>query len=761
MMKKRKMKLRNMILHSCYIFIIVSPSLIFAMDQCKKVFAESNILIAKPIPPVGAPLDLLESDLNKILNSVCGCSQTCNEESGKIVGKIQCQTLKEKIKQCERQRTSHQTSVDSLNFPKKGIMDTSQAVPDYWDYYVGMLNSLAKRPKLFSTVKPSIALMFCDSKTISIKIQDARSSDTLRSYFQAISLALENSISSGILKGKQIDSTLGELLPMLGNKDLSFARDSITVSIANLVFERIHKNRQLYPALVRVLRENEGSFLLDIIQNQDKIDWVLRQRAQDAHEKMRNIVDSLARVYDRKNVVSDSALNRISEKAMQLLQQGKGRGMMAVLPFPRGGNNRLPANSDVIKSVREHLMKRLGNEYSTVDVGDYSDLEELQHYIQKNVGDSVSRAMLNRFKNRNKTSQENKFIVLCPFNVDVSNNQLHLHLRVADFKDAGIIAVVNKNLTLSANDHEIISGVDSMIGDLKSELMNSALWSRYQRMMIDSTKDFPFASGSENDVSLYSNRTLKINSSNLDKLKTIQKVKAISVSAVFGTSDSRAERYSEFKNTLLEALRKNFGSKFVVEDLARSDSTLSITASVADTVRNMLALNFMVLKDTLLSISLPATDDDKSSDIAAYFAADIVCGILSNYLERNLETVKRNTCPEAGPCPESHPKISPWAFIPAFFPAGSSQIIHSSFLTPKGKSPVPRILYGSFLTATQLTFMGLALGYDQAAVTAEKNGDIRRANVQLDRKYGFFWASVATGVIGSVSFLVDRLINGK
>jgi hypothetical protein len=344
--------------------------------------------------------------------------------------------------------------------------------------------------------------------------------------------------------------------------------------------------------------------------------------------------------------------------------------------------------------------------------------------------------------------------VLCPFVVDDSSKLLRLYLRVADLKDGGIIASVDRPVLLTANDRDAASAVDSMIMDLKSELVNSALWRRYRSMALDSSDGIDFADGSAGRISLFSNKTLRIVANDPRKLELIRNVKGMAVSTVFGPNDSRTNRYSNFKNILIKTLQRRF-NKTVLDGIAQNDSTLDVIASVADTQREILSLNFMLVGDTLLTLQLPTADDSREPDVTTYFTVDLICGVLSNYLDAVPDLPSAPTAEIALPLQQTRSLISPWCAIPAFFPAGASHIINGASLSARGTITTPRIFYGALLAAAQLTFMGLAIGSDQRAISAEKNGDRIKANGALDRKYGFFWATVGIGVVGSLSFLAD------
>ena len=460
-------------------FCCACPVLAFCHPDCRQSFEECATLLGSPLPADTAGIRALKNRLLESKKSVAPCSLSCETVLEKQLAIMQCRYLEAKIGQCEMKIDIIRTSLHDASGKKPeaenhapetktgGFRETApNSRPLSIDeIFRKTLLIVTKDRELFSSLRVILAPIVMDPKTIAKAIKSSTNADTLKLYIQAVSSALEKSVKSGQLAENQIDSTLTALIRIIGNSGYSLVGDSMTVALARLAFTRAQKNPSIYPALFKVLHENEGSLLLTIILNQDKIDRALRREGRNAHDKMKTIVDSLSRQYGPKRGVSEKDLDLIAEKAVKLLQQSKSAGAIAVLPFPREGAAALRADSKVLVVIRERLKKRLVESYAVVDVGDYFDIEELRQYVQKTVGDSIGRSFSDKLKSNNVASSERRFVVLCPFVVEASNKLLRLYLRVADLNDGCIIASVDRAVPLTANDRDAASAVDSVITD--------------------------------------------------------------------------------------------------------------------------------------------------------------------------------------------------------------------------------------------------------------------------------------------------------
>lgn len=444
-------------------FCCACPVLAFCHPDCRQSFEECATLLGSPLPADTAGIRALKNRLLESKKSVAPCSLSCETVLEKQLAIMQCRYLEAKIGQCEMKIDIIRTSLHDASGKKPeaenhapetktgGFRETApNSRPLSIDeIFRKTLLIVTKDRELFSSLRVILAPIVMDPKTIAKAIKSSTNADTLKLYIQAVSSALEKSVKSGQLAENQIDSTLTALIRIIGNSGYSLVGDSMTVALARLAFTRAQKNPSIYPALFKVLHENEGSLLLTIILNQDKIDRALRREGRNAHDKMKTIVDSLSRQYgsETRRFGKRFGFNRRESREIIAAIKIGGRHCGFALSARRG--RRASGGFQLaLVVIRERLKKRLVESYAVVDVGDYFDIEELRQYVQKTVGDSIGRSFSDKLKSNNVASSERRFVVLCPFVVEASNKLLRLYLRVADLNDGCIIASVDRAVPL-------------------------------------------------------------------------------------------------------------------------------------------------------------------------------------------------------------------------------------------------------------------------------------------------------------------------
>lgn len=101
--------------------------------------------------------------------------------------------------------------------------------------------------------------------------------------------------------------------------------------------------------------------------------------------------------------------------------------------------------------------------------------------------------------------------------------------------------------------------------------------------------------------------------------------------------------------------------------------------------------------------------------------------------------------------------VNHWAAIPAFFPAGMSQLVHCKQLDSKHVLPMwARVMHSIVLMAGQGFCMINALRYDNKATTKVNFVSTDKLNLYIKRKYTYFFTAIGFGLNGVTSFAIDN-----
>jgi hypothetical protein len=545
-----------------------------------------------------------------------------------------------------------------------------------------------------------------------------QSPDSIASFIQSLTTSIVNGIRENRFKTEELDTIFAPLLKQDGHIGMVSTKDTILLYLVNSIIKEAPNNPELEMLLDRVMRKTMS------------------------YRQMRKMIEK----QDAQNAIIGSKLGRTTGD-----NSPEPIGVVLV-SFRRLGMKELPPGNNFIAFADTEITNRLMQDsLQVIPIDEQKVFERMKDEVtfwkenqlfheEKQVSKLI-KAQLTK-----KNLQIAYFILggyfVEPIEIDSSQFSIRIFLKLLDFKDGELLGIAEKRFNINSKNAVVNSyHLSSLIDDLFADCAENVHISLTNSLL-----------NKANGVSDGVNAGIVVPTSSFQKGRHYSELSgdsigAISFDIVISTTYPFLDNFlSNAKQRILKSLQYRYSGTYkILDERLRDNGILSISAK--GVTSDSIQLSFSIKDKEFFDVKVPILMNNSELNDVTFNSFFIdMCSNIDNHL--------KNSDPK-------HKTIPALALFPSFFPAGSSQWIHGTSLTPYKRVRKLRILYSSILMASQLTCMGLALGFDQAAVTAEKNNNRKDANEMLKYKYGFFWASVGVGVVGSFSFWADRSNNSS